>query len=225
MANERENTVPAAEQLAHSSNIRGEGNGHPRVLFLGNSVTLHAPKEDIGWYGDWGMAASCEDNDYVHVFMKKFREKYPEASWRIGQLAEWERAFWTDEAVLDNYAVLREWKADIICSVILGANTPSDMLKEHDYGAHYAKMLDYFDPERTAKVAVTDMFWASAAKDEAVRRAAAAHGAALVGVNDMGETDEMMAIGKFEHHGVSIHPGDHGMKVMAERLLKALGED
>lgn len=221
MANERENTVPAASQLERDSRIRGEGDGQPRVLFLGNSITLHAPKEDIGWFGDWGMAASCEEKDYVHVFMEKFRAQYPGAAYRVGQLADWERAFWTDEEVLNDFSELRKWHADYIFAVILGANTPSETLNEHDYAAHYAKMLEFFDPDHTAKVIVGNMFWANQAKDEAVARAAKMHGAKLVDLNDLGSTDEMMALGQYAHHGVSIHPGDLGMQTIAERLLAA----
>jgi hypothetical protein len=28
-----------------------------RILFLGNSLTLHGPKAEIGWAGNWGMWA------------------------------------------------------------------------------------------------------------------------------------------------------------------------
>ena len=38
-----------------------------RVLFLGNSITLHGPAPAIGWTGNWGMAASAEHLDYVHL--------------------------------------------------------------------------------------------------------------------------------------------------------------
>ena len=34
----------------------------------------------------------------------------------------------------------------------------------------------------------------------------------------------MMALGKFDHHGVSIHPGDEGMEEIASRIFDGIKE-
>ena len=47
-----------------------------RILFWGASTTKHPPAEDIGWSGNWGMAASAEENDYVHKLVSYLEEKY-----------------------------------------------------------------------------------------------------------------------------------------------------
>lgn len=36
------------------------------IVFVGNSLTRHPPLASIGWTGDWGMAASSQDKDFVH---------------------------------------------------------------------------------------------------------------------------------------------------------------
>ena len=45
-----------------------------RILFLGNSITQHGPKEAIGWNGNSGMAASSLDKDYVHILLRSLAE-------------------------------------------------------------------------------------------------------------------------------------------------------
>ncbi len=37
-----------------------------RILFMGNSITWHPKKTSVDWQNDWGMAATARDSDYVH---------------------------------------------------------------------------------------------------------------------------------------------------------------
>ena len=56
------NTVPAENQLPEQEEIAfaGDRGADIRIAFVGNSITRHAPSEELGWPGDWGMAASGE---------------------------------------------------------------------------------------------------------------------------------------------------------------------
>ena len=51
---------------------------------------------------------------------------------------------------------------------------------------------------------------------------AAERGAPVVDLREIGRHDDMMAIGLFEHHGVSIHPGDKGMQYIADEIYDVL---
>ncbi len=45
-----------------------------KILFLGNSITLHPPLIERGWKGNWGMAASAPDKDYVTLLTSRIRD-------------------------------------------------------------------------------------------------------------------------------------------------------
>lgn len=99
MADIRENTVSSKGQVGNAQSLFGEKNSGKKLLFLGNSITRHSPAPQIGWNGDWGMAASSREKDYVHQTMKKVRTVAPDASFLVAQIALWEREFW-NEAVI-----------------------------------------------------------------------------------------------------------------------------
>ena len=76
MINANENTVSSKNQLPVSSSIYYLGceDAPKRLLIVGNSITRHAPSAKLGWFGDWGMAASTKENDFVHVLEKMLEE-------------------------------------------------------------------------------------------------------------------------------------------------------
>lgn len=42
----------------------------PKILFIGNSITLTNPTPAFGWTHAWGASATALDKDYVHLTMK-----------------------------------------------------------------------------------------------------------------------------------------------------------
>lgn len=47
----------------------------PRILFMGNSITLNRPFPDVGWNSNWGMAATAQDKDYMHQTLRLLKER------------------------------------------------------------------------------------------------------------------------------------------------------
>ena len=218
-----QNTVAAAEQVSEKERVQiKQGAGALKVLFVGNSITLHGPKPDIGWNGNWGMAASGIDKDYVHVTVDLLRARLGEVDYCLVNCADWERCYW-DETILEQWRAAREFEADVVV-IRLGENSWSvrDKLTEIDYAPHFARMIRFFASNPKAKVIVTDLFWSKEALDAPIRSVALENGYALVGLNDLGEADENMAIGEYEHRGVSLHPNDTGMRRIAERITEKI---
>ena len=95
-----------------------------KILFLGNSITLHGPAPDIGWTGDWGMAASAREKDYVHQLLDRIAKEaggVPKSMIRnIADLERKQTDFNVAEALKDELA----FEADVVILAI-GENAPS----------------------------------------------------------------------------------------------------
>lgn len=217
----KENTVSAKNQVKADENVfyLGKREAKKRVVILGNSITKHGVCPGIGWYGSHGMAASCEEKDYVHVLYDLFTQEGLDCCMMINQVAEWERNF--EKFDLKVFDRIRDFGADMIifrCGEnIVGLEKEEPLIKSTK------KMIEYIRGKNSS-VIFTTCFWENRVEDEAIRFLAKVYGRNAVELGDLGCDDAMKAKGLFEHSGVAAHPNDAGMKVIAERIFHEVKE-
>ena len=212
---EHKNTVPATEQMKNSSDISflGRPDAPFKILILGNSITRHGPKPDIGWMGDWGMAASREDKDYVHQLYAKLTADGRDVFVRVRHASDWENAIGEGPDLTD-FAEEQAFAADLVI-FRLGENVKTADVPYFE-GA-IREFMNYLCPKKSL---FTTCFWRNPAKDDAIRAIAAERNSPCA---DIGATeDAMMALGQFEHTGVAVHPSDAGMAMIAERIFACI---
>lgn len=214
--------VDSKNQLQGSESVRFEDadqNGL-RVLFVGNSVTLHAPCASIGWYGEWGMAASAKERDYVHLVESFVKKTHPDASFCICNAADWERGYRNGEETFPIYAAARAFDANVIIIKISG-NSPKDGFDGETFKQNYEKLISFLNPNGSAKIILATEFFRHPAED-AIVSFAKEKDFPLCILSDISDFDEYKAVGLFDHVGVAAHPGDKGMQVIAERIMEKL---
>ena len=220
----QKNTVSAKNQLKDSSGIRFfdlENNGK-RIMFVGNSITLHGVRPEIGWHGDWGMAASGKEKDYVHLIMSKTKENNKDCAFCICQVAAFESDYKNGEEYYNRYQNARSFEADIIIMRFV-ENCPKDGFDEAIFKKQAKGIIDNLNPTGKAKIIVTTSFWHHPG-DNALKELANENNLPLITLGDLGEKDEMKAKGLFSHLGVANHPGDLGMETIAYRIFTVLKE-
>ena len=195
------------------------GGGEFRVLIYGNSIALHAPKADIGWTNCWGMAASAAEKDFAHLVVAGLEKRLDKrADFRIRNLAVLERNFTTNVASVVEIAADVAWNPDYVV-IAIGENAPN--IDTSNAVAYRKFLADIARPfvEGGAKVVLRSPFWMNAEKAECTANAAAEVGAVYVDAGPLGFKEKNKAIGLFSHGGVANHPGDLGMKCLADLII------
>ncbi len=222
MAQIDKNTVAVKDQLRPNEDVdfeHSEGTGC-RVMFVGNSITRHSVAENIGWYWDFGMAASKKENDYVHLLIKRILERTPEAAFCVCQVWEWEMNYRNGEEALCKYSSARDFGADVIIMRCI-ENCNAKTFDAEAFAREYERLIDYLNPDGKAKIILTTSFWEHPG-DATIERIGEKHGWPVAYLGDLGEDDSMKAVGLFKDGGVAAHPGDKGMAAIADRIWKLL---
>lgn len=196
-----------------------------KILFLGNSITLHGPAPKIGWEGNWGMAASSQQKDFVHLLSSKIAAAAGgQPVVKIRNIADFERNLST----YDVRAGLKDelnLQPDLIV-IAIGENVAAlntDEAKEK-FKTAFTGLLKELKQHGRPTIFVRSSFWANSAKDEILQTVCEEAGGIFVDNRKLGadETNYARAERKFEHAGVAAHPGDKGMQAIADALWLAI---
>ncbi len=213
----KNNTVDANNQMVNASSIlsyMGDKDAPLKILVVGNSITRHGPKSEIGWERDWGMAASAPEKDYVHLLYAKLRAAGVSPYMMIRQAWGWEIGYLSED-ILDKFAEERAFDADIVV-YRLGENVKKDM--KPAFREKLEAFINHICPR--GKVIFTTCFWKNEIVDDGIRDLAAKRGEQCMDI--VCTAEDQMALEPFEHKGVAMHPGDKGMEMIAEKITQAL---
>ena len=185
-----------------------------RILFVGNSITLHAPSASIGWNGSWGMAASSAAADYTH----RLAARFPQAARQALNVSGFETGYRTfDLAALD--LPLSE-RPDVVV-VELGDNVTDAA----GFPPFYAALVDRIASRvPNAIILCASTWWRSNAVNAAIQAGCSRPNARYVDISGLRADPSTWAASErsFADAGVGEHPGDRGMQLIADALYDAL---
>ena len=191
-----------------------------RVLILGNSITVTQPAPEIGWYGHWGMAASAERKDYVHLLIEKFKQYNDTIQVEYLSISSFERDFSNYD--VKQLSAYRDFAPDLII-VRIGENVDENLAKSKGFANYLSKLLIYLKNGRTVAVCSTSTFWSMPKINEEIKKLADAERHIYVPIIDLSKDKKNSAHDQFENGGVGAHPSDRGMQNIADRIAGKLG--
>ncbi len=191
---------------------------YKKVLIVGNSITHHSPRADVGWNGSWGMAASKADSDYVHRLTRTLRARYPDVQVRLVDGVAFESNYETyDLKKLDEHA---SFQPDLIVMRIAENVT----IKNEDvFRERYGAFIKRLTAQTTAKVVCTTSFWPDQfAVIGSIGVVAGQNKYDLVNIGGFFNDKTYTAQGIFKDSGVAMHPSDKGMRAIYEAIMTKL---
>jgi hypothetical protein len=196
-----------------------------KILFLGNSITLHEPAPEIGWTGNWGMAASAPERDYVHRLLDRISKASGGVSKvMIRNIADFERKladFNIREALKEELAFEAEV---VILAIGENASSPKTDEARKQFADALSDLLAQLSRHGRPKLFVRSQFWPDAEKDRLLKKASGDSGGVFVDLGKLGIDPANSARSErpIKHAGVAGHPGDKGMAAIADELWRAM---
>ncbi len=201
-------SIPAIDFI----NSRPVPSGAYRVLFIGDSLTVHAAEPEL-WDRYSGMAATSPQKDFVHLYAASLQ----------GRLADRPIEIFYDNGgdgkvggmlnYLHSHPAL---KPDLV--VLQGGENDSF---DNQFRTTYARLLSFYP--RTRVIILGD--WWSPEKESFEKGLAHFRHMSFVSLYSIFEDPSAWGDGgPYNNSGVAHHPNDHGMQLIANELIRATGE-
>ena len=191
-----------------------------KVLVLGNSITWHPPGPDLKWFGNWGMAATAADKDFLSLLTKKIKENNEQNEVLGRNVYPFERTYETIK--LTEFEDLKAFKADIII-IRFGENiSETERAANPQLQVAVKAFVDYLADGRPVKVILTTPFWVNPGVNQNFLSLSVKNKWPLIDLHDLSLANENMALERFENISVGRHPGDLGMERIATRIWTVL---
>ena len=221
------NNVDPTTQVTFPYYFDGERkeNAKLRVMFVGNSITIHEPKPEINWNKKCGMAASDLEHDYVHLVYSYLKDKYQKVSICVFNGGQWEKDFTNLDKVEAIRRCYLEYDPDILI-IRIGENFNRDYIKEGvDPYIGFSNLMDAFKGGHCKKY-ITSLFWRNEKIDNAIIKISKEQNLPYINISDLGEDKIFMAFSQYPSNEIFLaHPGDLGMKEIADRIIAILSKD
>lgn len=189
-------------------------------LVIGNSLTFHGRLDSIGWLNNWGLAASAESNDWVHLLQYYIsQDQGKEAKLNILSNVdlpwidrEWDRI--TDAIKKQNNEII---------FIEIGDNALDTYFK--NYEKPYRKLLNFIKKNSTAPVIMLSTWRFSTthgvAADTKIEKLAKEYGYSYINISHLFKNKKNQAANDSicqkpsTNRHVCWHPGDQGMRAIA----------
>ena len=182
----------------------------PSLQIIGNSLTLHLAAPSLGWYGNWGMAASAQDKDFAHLTATAMGLPV-----EVHNLAALEITGDTSQIAAAT-AHVTPYSAVI---VQLGDDTPSTQAAA--FQPLYRELLD--NVASASQLVCLSTWWGNTVVDAVIEQECYAHAGVYVYIGDIYPVRQD-DVGRYANSGVDKHPHDWSMAVIASRVVAALSE-
>jgi len=191
-----------------------------RLLAVGNSMTWHPPSKALDWAGNWGMAASKQENDYAHVLEQLVKTANPTSAVRLypRNMSDFEKNPATFD--LQRFSFADAFKPTHII-VYLGDNVHAPQYAAFSFA--YINALNRLTLNASAKLYCVSTWWVDSTVDATIAAGCKLKGGTYVDISMLSKKPGLKAdAGDFKNQGVAMHPSDVGMKEIASAIFEKL---